>query len=167
MHKDVQDKVVTELRQVFGSPHDKNLTIDFDALNKLNYLEMVINETLRILPVVPFVVRSVENDIQVADYKIPAGANVGVPIYKIHRSKELWGEDANEFKPERFEKEKFKSIHPYAFIPFTSKRKKFFLKLKFFYFNQFCRGTSNVRWMALCDDVHENSACTHPSQLRS
>jgi cytochrome P450 len=37
----------------------------------------------------------------------------------VHRSKALWGEDADEFKPERFEPESIKQIHPYAYLPFS------------------------------------------------
>lgn len=38
----------------------------------------------------------------------------------IHRDKSIWGEDALEFRPERFTDESFKDIHPYAYIPFSN-----------------------------------------------
>jgi cytochrome P450 len=52
-------------------------------------------------------------------YIVPAGANLMIPVLHIHRDKNLWGEDADEFKPERFEPESFKKVHPYAYMPFS------------------------------------------------
>jgi cytochrome P450 family 4 len=43
-----------------------------------------------------------------------------IPTLEIHRDKSIWGEDALEFKPERFIDENFKNIHPYAYIPFSN-----------------------------------------------
>lgn len=52
-------------------------------------------------------------------YTIPSGSNIVILINKMHRNKVLWGDDAGEFKPERFEPEKFAKIHPYAYLPFA------------------------------------------------
>ncbi|CAG9806630.1 unnamed protein product [Chironomus riparius] len=119
MHKDAQNKIIAELHDVLGKSPNAPF-IDFEKLSQLQYTEMVINETMRLMPVVPFVARRVENEVAVTKgYIIPADANVFVPIYGIHRNKSIWGEDADQFRPERFEKENFQKIHPYAFIPFT------------------------------------------------
>jgi PHYB activation tagged suppressor 1 len=63
-------------------------------------------------------------------YTIPKDVGILVPIMKIHRSPKYWGDDAHEFKPERFEKEEIKKIHPYAYLPFTSEFTTFLLSLK-------------------------------------
>lgn len=125
MHKDIQTKLFEEIRQVMPS---KSSHIDLDMLNKLPYLDQVVNEAMRILPVVPFATRHTSAEIVLDGYTIPKDVGILVPIMKLHRSTKYWGEDANEFKPERFEYEKFKKIHPYAFIPFTSEFLIYFLK---------------------------------------
>jgi cytochrome P450 len=50
---------------------------------------------------------------------VPNGSVFLIPVLEVHRNKSIWGEDAMEFKPERFEPENFKKIHPYAYIPFS------------------------------------------------
>lgn len=119
MHKDIQQKVVDELHQVLGKTLDAPY-IDFEKLNRLEYLNNVINEVLRLIPVVPYVFRRVDEEIVSNDgFIIPINTNIIVPIIKIHQNKALWGDDADQFRPERFEKERFQKIHQYAFIPFT------------------------------------------------
>lgn len=51
---------------------------------------------------------------------VPASTNIIFPVLEIHRNKRIWGDDAMEFKPERFMEENIKKIHPYAFIPFSN-----------------------------------------------
>lgn len=53
------------------------------------------------------------------DYTIPEGCNIFFPIIHIHRNKRHWGDDADEFKPQRFEPESIKKVHPYAYMPFA------------------------------------------------
>ncbi|KAG5669151.1 hypothetical protein PVAND_017046 [Polypedilum vanderplanki] len=118
MHKEIQNKVFNELKQVLGNSTEK-LTLDMEMLNKLNYLEMVIKETLRLMPIgVSPVKVNKEEIISSEGYVIPAESTLLLSVYAIHRSKTIWGENANEFEPERFSNERFKKIHPYAFIPF-------------------------------------------------
>lgn len=116
MFKDIQEKVYAEIMQVLPSPDDK---IDFDALNKLKYLEQVIKESLRLFPIAAVVLRKTSDDFKLDDYIIPAETTISIRIYNIQRDKRYWGEDANEFNPERFEEERIKNVPAYAFIPFT------------------------------------------------
>lgn len=116
IHKDVQIKVVNELHEIFSTVDE---LVDFEILNKLPYLENVIKETLRLFPISAFTLRTVLEDFQLDEYIIPAGANLFLPVFSLHRDKNYWGDDADLFVPERFEEEKIKHVHPYAFIPFT------------------------------------------------
>lgn len=119
MHKNVQEKVVNELREVFSSVDDP---VDYDITTKLPYLEMVIKETLRLFPISAFTLRTSVDDFELDNYKIPAGANFFLSVFSLHRNKEFWGEDAGDFKPERFEADQIKNVHPYAYVPFSGEK---------------------------------------------
>jgi len=119
MYKDVQQKVVDELHRTFGNTLDAP-HMDYEKINDLQYLDMVINEGMRLLPVIPFIMRLSSSDIEISEgYIIPEGAFFLVSIFELHRSKNIWGEDADIFHPERFEKESIKKIPSYGFIPFS------------------------------------------------
>ncbi|CAH1400223.1 unnamed protein product [Nezara viridula] len=82
------------------------------------YLEMVIKETLRLYPSVPFHSRPIIEDIKIDENTvIPASYTVGVFTYALHRSKNHW-DNPEEFIPERF----VPGIErcPFSFIPFSA-----------------------------------------------
>jgi cytochrome P450 len=117
MHEEIQEKVLEELKSTFQSKNDE---VDAECLQKLVYLEMVIKETLRLFPIAAITGRRVSSDLQLDDeITLPKGANVFIRTFDVHRNPKLWGEDANEFKPERFLPKNFEKIHPYAYIPFS------------------------------------------------
>ncbi|KAF1893798.1 hypothetical protein Lal_00002330 [Lupinus albus] len=63
---------------------------------------MVIQEVLRLYPPAAFVSREAYEDIKIGDLNVPKGVCVWTLIPTIHRDPQVWGPDANEFKPERF-----------------------------------------------------------------
>lgn len=80
------------------------------------YLEWCINETLRLTSPVSMFMRKAERDIEVDGGIVPKDVGIYVPVYTIHRLVEYWGEDAAEFKPDRWKHaDKF---HPAQFMPF-------------------------------------------------
>jgi cytochrome P450/NADPH-cytochrome P450 reductase len=111
LHKDVQKKVYAEIRQVLGSGEN----IEYEQLNDLHYLEVVIKESLRLIPTPP-IFKSSDHDVTLSEGQtIPAGVMILALPVNVHRNRTIWGEDADEFRPERFEEEE---PLPYSFIPF-------------------------------------------------
>jgi cytochrome P450 len=65
------------------------------------YMSAVINETLRVRPVVPIVVRVLTKELDVGGYRLPAGTRVVPSIYLTNRNGRTYP-DARAFRPERF-----------------------------------------------------------------
>lgn len=51
---------------------------------------------------------------------LPQGTNLVINIHQMHRKKEIWGEDAEDFHPDRFLGEDANKRHNYSFLPFAS-----------------------------------------------
>jgi len=116
IHQDVQQKVVSEINEVYDSQPQSDFSLDF--LQKFPYLEAVIKETMRLFPEGPFLAREPSDDVDINGYLIPKGAIVLLSIYGMHRNEKYWGSDAHKFKPERFLEE---LEYPFAFAPFSGK----------------------------------------------
>ncbi|CAM0906855.1 unnamed protein product [Alopecurus aequalis] len=92
-----------------------------DMLNKLKLVNMFILQTLRLYSPVTLIQRKASSDLELGGIKVPEGTILTTPIKTIHRNKEVWGEDADEFKPQRFENGVTRaSKQPNAFLPFSS-----------------------------------------------
>jgi cytochrome P450 len=77
----------------------------------------VIQETMRLYPPVWGLTRiSVAEDV-VGGYRVPAGADVMISPYTLHRHPGFWPEP-NEFRPSRFADSATPASHRYAYIPF-------------------------------------------------
>lgn len=63
MHPDVQDKAIAELQQVFT---DETIPINYNSIKQLQYLDMVIKETLRLYPIIPYIGREISKDIKLS-----------------------------------------------------------------------------------------------------
>jgi len=78
--------------------------IGFNDAQRLPFLQACIKEALRIFgPASMGLPRVVgEGGLAIGGRTIPKGATVSVNIWVIHHSKEIWGEDAREFNPDRW-----------------------------------------------------------------
>ncbi|PNJ12159.1 cytochrome P450 3A43 isoform X2 [Pongo abelii] len=112
-HPDVQQKLQEEIDAVLPN----KAPVTYDALVQMEYLDMVVNETLRLFPVVSRVTTVCKKDIEINGVLIPKGLAVMVPIYALHHDPKYWTEP-EKFCPERFSKKNKDSIDPYRYIPF-------------------------------------------------
>uniref|UniRef100_A0A2R8ZNI7 Cytochrome P450 3A n=1 Tax=Pan paniscus TaxID=9597 RepID=A0A2R8ZNI7_PANPA len=113
-HPDVQQKLQEEIDAVLPN----KAPVTYDALVQMEYLDMVVNETLRLFPVVSRVMRVCKKDIEINGVFIPKGLAVMVPIYALHHDPKYWTEP-EKFCPEsRFSKKNKDSIDLYRYIPF-------------------------------------------------
>ena len=108
----VHDELDTELPTNSGPPTR-------DDLSRLKYLEGTIKESLRVTPPVLFYSRTLRQKLTVAGYEVPAGTDVMVFPYMVHRDPRHWP-DPETFDPERHLTENATSRHPYAFVPFSA-----------------------------------------------
>ncbi|XP_055417977.1 cytochrome P450 3A28 [Bubalus kerabau] len=112
-HPDVQQKLQEEIDATF--PNKAPPT--YDALVQMEYLDMVVNETLRMFPIAGRLERVCKKDVEIHGVTIPKGTTVLVPLFVLHNNPELWPEP-EEFRPERFSKKNKNSINPYVYLPF-------------------------------------------------
>ncbi|KAM5329864.1 cytochrome P450 3A12 [Glossophaga mutica] len=112
-HPDVQQKLQKEIDATF--PNKAPPT--YDALVQMEYLDMVLNESLRLFPIAGRIERVCKKDVEINGVFIPKGTVVMVPTFTLHRDPEYWSEP-EEFHPERFSKSNKDSINPYIYMPF-------------------------------------------------
>uniref|UniRef100_A0A0D9VD39 Cytochrome P450 n=1 Tax=Leersia perrieri TaxID=77586 RepID=A0A0D9VD39_9ORYZ len=117
----IRHKLQEEIRQEFAN--DGRVTEE--KLRNLTYLPMVIKETLRLHPPGTLLVpHQCQTPCQVLGYDVPVGSTVLVNAWAIGRDPVSWGDTAEEFSPERFERcaRDFKGAD-YEFIPFGAGRR--------------------------------------------
>ncbi|KAG6465169.1 cytochrome P450 4d2 [Manduca sexta] len=114
-HPDVQNKVYKELQKVFN---DSDRPVTPKDLTQLKYMEAVIKESLRLYPPVPISIRKIDKDVTIpSGLNLVKGSSYLLHMWAVNRNPQYWGQDADEFKPERFIDGA--PLHPAAFTSFS------------------------------------------------
>ncbi|XP_037621147.1 cytochrome P450 3A40-like [Sebastes umbrosus] len=109
--------VMKQLQEEIDSTFPNKGPIEYQALMQMEYLDSVINESLRLYPIAPRLERVAKATVEINGLVIPKDMIILVPTWPIHRDPEVWPEP-EVFKPERFSKENKEAIDPYTYMPF-------------------------------------------------
>jgi len=110
-HQDVQERLRAEIREARNGED-----ISYDKLVRLPYLDAVCRETLRLYPPAPLMFREAREDVimplsepiqatdgnMMTEILVPKGTYIQIGIQGSNWNKAVWGEDALEWKPERW-----------------------------------------------------------------
>ena len=111
----IQDKLVKEINDYYETNPDCSL---YDAAENIEYVNMVLCESLRMYPPFPRTFRECNRTCAVTDgLIIEKGYDVIIPISLLHRSPKYWP-NPDKFDPERFNPNNKQPYPTFAFIPF-------------------------------------------------
>jgi cytochrome P450 len=113
MHPEAEARIDAEIDAVLGdrSPGAEDLA-------KLVYTRKVVDETMRLYPPLPMMLRTAQADDEVCGRRIPRKAVVAVMPWVVHRHRKLWN-DPDLFDPERFAPDRAEARSRYAYLPFS------------------------------------------------
>ncbi|KAH0510769.1 Lithocholate 6-beta-hydroxylase [Microtus ochrogaster] len=96
-HPDIQKK----LREEIDVALPNKAPPSYDKVMEMEYLDMVLSETLRLYSVAERLDRVCKQDMEMGGVFIPKGSVVIIPIFSLHRDPQYWPEP-EEFRPERY-----------------------------------------------------------------
>ena len=121
-HPEVQERLRNEVDDTLAGQEDEN--ISYEKLAKMKYLDMVISETLRLYPPMPFTDRVCVKKFDLPPameggmkYTVMPNTSLWIPVFAFHRDPKYF-EEPEKFDPERFNDENKNDINPYTYIPF-------------------------------------------------
>jgi cytochrome P450 len=106
---DVEEKLRAEIDEVAGTE-----PLAPGQVNRLEYVDATLKETMRLLPVAPVVGRVLQRPMKMGRWELPAGVVVLPCIYLTQHRSDLWPEPGR-FNPERFVGRR---VNPYEYFPF-------------------------------------------------
>ncbi|GFP98838.1 cytochrome p450 72a13 [Phtheirospermum japonicum] len=115
-HQEWQARAREEVLHVFTDEEP-----NFDNLNRLKIMTMILNEVLRLYPPAPLLARTPMKAVKLGNITLPVGVDLILLIGLLHNDPKIWGDDVNEFKPERFSDGVSGATKgQFSFIPFSA-----------------------------------------------
>ena len=114
-NRHIYERAQAEVDNVFGDREQ----IDFEDVSKLEYIEMIIKETLRLKGPAFATMRECKNASAIKGVHFPPGTKFIVPYQNLHVDSRYWN-DPHVFDPERFSPDYIKKIRPYTYMPFST-----------------------------------------------
>ncbi|KAL2728168.1 cytochrome P450 9e2-like, partial [Vespula maculifrons] len=121
VHPEIQDKLYQEINEVLLRTNGE---ITYEELSKMEYMEMIMNETLRKYPPAIFLDRVCVKQTVIPsslpngkDFTIEPDTSIWIPSFGFHHDPKYFP-DPEKFDPERFNEENKQNIIPYTYLPF-------------------------------------------------
>ena len=111
-HPEVERRLHEEVDRVLG---DDLPTAE--VVEKLTYTDMVVRETLRLYPSFAMIPKDVQEDDEIAGYRVPRGSIIVVSPHLTQRHPDIWP-DPERFDPERHAPGKAEGRHRFSWFPF-------------------------------------------------
>ncbi|PVD34859.1 hypothetical protein C0Q70_06138 [Pomacea canaliculata] len=90
---------------------------DYQSISELQYLDMCMNEAMRLLGPIVALDRECVEDTELGGYKVLKNMRILIPIEVIHNDPDIWP-DPSKYDPERHTPEARATRHPFSFMPF-------------------------------------------------
>ncbi|KAJ8552749.1 hypothetical protein K7X08_020142 [Anisodus acutangulus] len=124
----LQQKIAEEVREATGINQNSSIdelsnSITDDALDKMQCLHAALTETLRLYPAIPVDGKCCLSDDTFPDgFRVRKGSAVAYQPWAMGRMESLWGDDAEDFRPERWSDENgcFRQESPFKFTAFQA-----------------------------------------------
>lgn len=107
-----QERMLAEIEAVAGKG-----PITADHLERLPVTRAVLKEAMRLYPPAPVMTRIAAEDVELGGHTIKAGTLIAIPIFAVHRHRQLW-DDPDRFDPRRFSPERESKYPRTQFMPF-------------------------------------------------
>lgn len=102
LHPDIQSRLRHEVRTVIAESGTDVEGVTAETLDSMPYLHAVCSEVLRFWPTVPNTAREAIRTTTIGSQVVPRGTFAVICQWAINRQPKLWGEDADQFNPDRW-----------------------------------------------------------------
>ncbi|CAL5428916.1 unnamed protein product [Camellia sinensis] len=115
IHTDWQEEARKEVLEMFGQQHP-----NAEGIPRMKKMSMIINESLRLYPPIMYITKKAQRKVKLGQLTLPANINVTILILALHFDPQIWGDDVDLFKPERFSEgiAKATNNNPGVYLPF-------------------------------------------------